>query len=268
MPLIDFYIIYILAILPAVLITYYIYQKDFFPEDISEVIITFLLGTSIILFLHLMIPLAESISSIFFSDIAKHAYFSFFRAATLEEVMKFSVVYFYCYKLTNFNEPMDAIVFSTAASLGFAAIENIDYVMTARDENIAFDIAVLRAFSAIPLHAFCGVIMGLFLGLSIYSHKNNSRYLFLSLAAPIFVHGLYNFMLSVGIGFLIYILLIYLLIKLSEIIERLRIDQTQKDQEVVERIYEIKIKDIRNNVFKITGIIIIGTLSLDVVFTK
>ena len=268
MSLVDFYIIYILAILPAVLITYYVYKKDYFPENISEVIVTFLLGTSIVLFLHLMIPLVESFENFYFSDVAKHAYFSFFRAATLEEVMKFLVVYFYCYKLSSFNEPMDAIVFSTAASLGFAAIENIDYVMTARDENIAFDIAVLRAFSAIPLHAFCGVIMGLFLGLSIFSHKNNSKYLFLSLAAPIFVHGLYNFILSIGIGFLIYILLIYLLIKLSEIIERLRIDQTKKQQEVVDRIYEIKIGDIWNNVLKITGIVIIGTVVLDVMFTK
>ena len=267
MSLIDFYIIYILAILPAALITYYVYQKDFFPEDISEVVVTFLLGSSIVLFLHLLIPLAESISVFFFSDVAKHAYFSFFRAATLEECMKFFVVYFYCYKLSNFNEPMDAIVFSTAASLGFAAIENIDYVMSARDENIAFDVAILRAFSAIPLHAFCGVVMGLFLGLSIFSSKNNSRFLTLSLAAPIFIHGLYNFILSVGFGFLIYIFLIFLLIKLSEIVEKLRADQTQKENETVDRVYEIKFNDIFSNILRITGVIIVGTLSLDVIFT-
>lgn len=268
MSLVDFYIIYILAILPAVLITFYVYKKDIFPEDVSEVIVTFLLGTSIVLFLHLLIPLVESFEAFYFSDVAKHAYFSFFRAAALEEIMKFLVVYFYCYRLSSFNEPMDAIVFSTAASLGFAAIENIDYVMNAKNDNIAFDIAVLRAFSAIPLHAFCGVIMGLFLGLSIFSHKNNSRFLFLSLAAPIFIHGLYNFMLSIGIGFLIYILLIFLLIKLSEIVENLRVDQTKKDIETVERIYKICIKEVWNNFLKITGIIIITTISLDVIFTK
>ena len=71
--------------------------------------------------------------------------------------MKFLVLYLYSYKLSNFSEPMDAVVFSTAASLGFAAVENIDYVMNAIDDYTAFNLALMRALSAVPLHAFCGV---------------------------------------------------------------------------------------------------------------
>ena len=72
----------------------------------------------------------------------------------------------------------------------------------------------------------------------------------------------YNFMLSVGFGFLIYIFLIFLLIKLSEIVEKLRADQTQKENETVDRVYEIKFNDIFSNILRITGVIIVGTLSL------
>ena len=84
MSLFSFYLVYLLALLPAVFIAYYIYQKDLYPEDRKEVVVTFLLGSSIVMFLHLLIPLVESFSYFFYSDVARSAYFSFFRAATLE----------------------------------------------------------------------------------------------------------------------------------------------------------------------------------------
>ena len=55
-------------------------------------------------------------------------YMSFIRAAFLEEMMKFFVIIFYCLHLDDFDEPMDAIVYGTIISLGFATWENIEYV--------------------------------------------------------------------------------------------------------------------------------------------
>ena len=55
MSLLDVYIIYFVALLPAAVIITYVYKKDLFPEDKREVAITFLLGSSIVLFLYLMI---------------------------------------------------------------------------------------------------------------------------------------------------------------------------------------------------------------------
>ena len=267
MSLFSFYLIYLLALLPAVFIAYYIYQKDLYPEDRKEVVVTFLLGSSIVMFLHLLIPLVESFSYFFYSDVARSAYFSFFRAATLEEVMKFLVLYLYSYKLSNFSEPMDAVVFSTAASLGFAAVENIDYVMNAIDDHAAFNLALMRAFSAVPLHAFCGVVMGIFFGKAIFSSKNNKYYLFLSLAAPIFIHGLYNFMLSIGVIFLVYALLIFLFIKLTKAVDTLRFEQTELGSKGLEHVYEPNKNFITLNIIIITVAIILGCIFLDANFT-
>ena len=267
MSLFSFYVIYLLALLPAIFIVYYIYQKDLYPEDLTEVIVTFLLGSSIVMFLHLLIPLVESFSYFFYSDVAKSAYFSFFRAATLEEVMKFLILYLYAYKLSNFNEPMDAIVFSTAASLGFAAVENIDYVMNAVDDYAAFNVALIRAFSAVPLHAFCGVVMGIFFGKAIFSPRNNSHYLFLSLAAPIFIHGLYNFMLSIGALFMVYVLLIFLFVKLTKIVDKLRFEQTKISSKGIAQVYVPNSKVISGNIIKISVITILACIFLDVNFT-
>ena len=53
---------------------------------------------------------------------------SFLSAAVVEEGLKFALLYFVVYRLREFNEPMDAMVYGVCVSLGFAASENIFYV--------------------------------------------------------------------------------------------------------------------------------------------
>ena len=263
--MLDYYLLYFLAILPAIFIVIYVYNKDQFPEDKSEVIITFLLGTSIVLFLDLLIPITEAFNDTFFDGYGNIAFMQYFRAATLEETLKFLVVYYYAYRLKNFDEPMDAVVFAVAASLGFAATENVDYLWAEETQQGALDLAFLRASTAIPLHALCGVVMGLFFGLAVFGERNNQRNLFLALLLPIAIHGSYNFLLSTGFGLLvIYIILFTLLIKTSKIFQALVLDQNLREEEILQKRYFIHPTEIYMNVLKITGIIIILVISLEV----
>tara|TARA_B100000949_G_C14280639_1_gene451656 strand:- start:2459 stop:3265 length:807 start_codon:yes stop_codon:yes gene_type:complete len=265
--LLDIYIIYFVALLPVVLLISYVYKKDLYPEDKREVFITFLLGASIILFLDILIPAVEIFNNTFFKGISNKAFMSFFRAATLEETFKLLVLYYYASKLDNFNEPMDAIVFATAASLGFAAIENVNYVFhTTENQAQAFSLAFGRAFSAIPLHGLNGVIMGLFFGLALFGDKDNKKYLFLALAVPIFIHGIYNFFLLINLGILIYIILFILFSRSSKIFNRIRTGQQLKGHENWERTYTINQSEIYMNVLKITGIIMTGVIALELIF--
>ena len=52
----------------------------------------------------------------------------FFAGGLVEETLKFLVLYFYILKEKAFNEPIDGIVYGTVVSLGFATLENYDYV--------------------------------------------------------------------------------------------------------------------------------------------
>ena len=241
--MLNYYAVYFAATLPAIVIAIYVYKKDQFPEDKSEVVIAFLLGTSITFFLFFLIPVTEAINDIFFDGYGNIFFLQYFRAATLEESLKFLVLYYYAYKLKNFDEPMDAIVFATTISLGFAAVENIEYVA--------------RAFSAIPLHALCGVIMGLFFGLTVFSKNNNNSNLFLALAVPIAIHGSYNFVISTGAGIIAYIILFIVLLRASKVFTRLNISQNAKEHEYSEKLYDIKESDVYANIIKISGIIIL-----------
>jgi len=52
-------------------------------------------------------------------------------APIVEELIKFLLVYLWIARRTDFNEPMDGIVYASAAALGFASAENALYIASA-----------------------------------------------------------------------------------------------------------------------------------------
>ena len=138
----------ILTFAPPLLILGYIIRADKFPEPIGAVITVFCLGIGITFF-------AGILNSIVIPEGSNRAYL----AGVTEESLKYLVLLFYVRKKAYFDEAMDGIVYGVLISLGFATLENYHYVI--RFIEHGQEIAILRAFSAIPLHAMCGVIMGL-----------------------------------------------------------------------------------------------------------
>ena len=145
---------------PLVIIAFIVYS-DKFKEPLDLVLKTFFLG------IFLCIP-AGLLNDLLIQS-PDQSYF----AGLTEESLKFLVLYFYIRPKAAFNEPMDAIVYGTIASLGFATLENLTYVYSGSPEVDSFTIAVIRAISAIPLHACCGIIMGYFFGLHAFSWAQN-----------------------------------------------------------------------------------------------
>ena len=170
---------------PLAIISFIIYS-DKFKEPLDLILKTFVLG------IFLCIPAGELNSWLIQSP--DQSYF----AGLTEESLKFIVLYFYIRPKTAFNEPMDAIVYGTIASLGFATLENLTYVYTGSPEADSFTIAIIRVISAIPLHASCGIIMGYYFGL--YAFLGSKSALIKSLIIPISIHAIYNYL--TGFGFL------------------------------------------------------------------
>ena len=92
-----------------------------------------------------------------------------------------------------FNEPLDGIVYAVMVSLGFATVENISYVIGAQEQGT--NVAILRMFSAIPLHAACGVIMGYFVGMAKFNKENYNSLLLKGVLIATLVHAIYNYFL-------------------------------------------------------------------------
>jgi protease PrsW len=89
-----------------------------------------------------------------------------------------------------FDEPIDGIIYGSAAALGFAAVENIKYFAVGRMSGV---VIAVRAFITVPAHLFFGAIWGYALGRQLVSRKTSVLAMF-ALAA--LAHGTFDALLS------------------------------------------------------------------------
>lgn len=188
------------AVLPALWLIRHYVKHDAYPEPRGLVIKTALMGIVIVI---PIIVIELLLTSVIGEDAPRMvtAFFSaFVVAAFSEELFKYLVLKKYCSTKSDFDEPMDGIVYAVVVSLGFALLENIMYVLSAAGEagpdGVAAGLwtAVLRAFTAVPAHASFGVIMGFHFSNQHFG-KGKKGFLPAALLLPILWHGAYDFLL-------------------------------------------------------------------------
>ncbi|HEX7666887.1 MAG TPA: PrsW family intramembrane metalloprotease, partial [Polyangiaceae bacterium] len=108
----------------------------------------------------------------------------------VEEGVKLGGVVAFARRRTEFDEPIDGIVYGTAAALGFAAIENVKYFAIGR---LSPSVIVMRTMTSAPAHLFFGAIWGYALGIRLVSRR---RRLPLYFAAAALAHGAFDALLS------------------------------------------------------------------------
>jgi protease PrsW len=210
--------IYLTTILPPILLGIAIWKSDKFQEPGKFLVASFLLGVSIIFPLDLFIRIAEDhIAPLLGLDLdaitrwnegawkddnavypaAERTFMSFFRAAFLEEGIKFALLLFFCARLSDLNEPMDAIVYGAAIGLGYAAIENLGY-LNSGDLETAWTFSIVKVrYIPLIMHLGFGVLMGWLLSLNLFEERSQFKrriMLILALAVPVILHGSYNFL--------------------------------------------------------------------------
>ena len=135
--------------------------------------------------------------------------------ALVEEFSKWLVLMILVWKNRNFDYRYDGIVYAVSASLGFAALENILYVI-----SYGTGVSIGRAIFAIPGHATFGVFMGFFISRAKTFWIDDKKIRMnicrlLALCVPMLIHGFYDFLLSEevaesGYQFVFYIYVILL----------------------------------------------------------
>jgi protease PrsW len=113
--------------------------------------------------------------------------------AVLEELAKFSIVFFIAYPNRTFNESMDGIVYAAAAALGFASFENAFYVL---DKGPL--ILILRGPFSTLGHVLFSALWGSALGLTLHETERSRqvRLIVIGLLLSILAHGCYNILIS------------------------------------------------------------------------
>ena len=224
----------LITILPSLAILFYFIYSDKFKEPRKIIIITFLLGVLITIpagyLNHYVMESFENNSRVNNALIG-----GFFAGGLVEESLKFLVFYFYVLKEKAFNEPMDAIVYGVVVSLGFATLENYDYVFRIAEEYEVspLDMAITRAFTAVPMHALCGVIMGFYFGM--YAFVSGGKNLSLALIVPYIFHGTYNFLCAFPpyYIFVIFILLVFSYLLHKNVKETQRLKKREHEEKII-----------------------------------
>lgn len=187
-------VLVLIAILPVVGMLWFIYQKDKFEKEPLALVLRVLVAGAVSVIPTLgiaqfvTIPIGEALG-LGGTDFASTVYTSFVSAGLLEESMKLLAFYLAVWRNPHFNEPFDAIVYCVAASLGFAAVENVAYVLM----DNGLQTGILRAVLSVPGHAIFGVSMGYYMGWVKFGPKRlKLGNLVSALMVAVGLHGTYD----------------------------------------------------------------------------
>lgn len=204
------------ALLPAVFLLRYIYKQDTVEKEPPA-----LLGRLLIMgvLAALCAGAAESLLEPLLQRLINPnrplyvIVLAFAIVGVAEEGAKFFFLKRCTWNDPNFNFRFDAMVYSVFVSLGFAAVENIRYVL-----SFGLSVALPRALFAIPGHMCFAVFMGLFYGRAklceglgdVWGERENLRRAYL---AAVLLHGFYDAcaMLNTTVSMVVFLIFVFLM---------------------------------------------------------
>lgn len=171
-----------LALVPVLLLLVFISWKDReHPEPVSAMLKG--LGFGVLsVFVSLFITMFQE-------DTPDSFTVAFVGAAMPEEFAKLLMFWLLVRKNKYFDEPIDSIVYAVYVSLGFAAFENVLYLI---DDDDLWTVAVSRGLFSVPGHFCFAVAMGFFFGLAHFGQKRKWLFYPLAYIFPVLLHGIYD----------------------------------------------------------------------------
>jgi protease PrsW len=132
---------------------------------------------------------------------ASQALHAVFGVALPEEIVKILVIAAVTMRRRPSGDPMDTVVYGAAAGLGFAAYENLAYLV--QHAEMWRSLAILRSVLTVPFHGALGVIAGAYLaiarsGTALGAHRHHrdrariSSWILL-VAGPVGLHAAFDF---------------------------------------------------------------------------
>jgi RsiW-degrading membrane proteinase PrsW (M82 family) len=189
------------GILPSFIWLFYYLKKDLHPESKKMVLKIFLWGTLSALPVYFtQVALKNLFASFALPLLFANIIYWFLVIAFTEEIFKYLVVKFGALNSPSLDEPVDIMIYMIVSALGFAAIENIFYIISSainmsldQTITIAVFISITRFIGATLLHTLCSASLGYFIALSFFKTKDRLILFIFGLTLAVVLHGFYNF---------------------------------------------------------------------------
>ena len=203
------------AILPAAVLLQYVYKKDKAESEPIGLLISLIIQGCIAVFFSIVLETAGDtlLAQIIEPETSWYwIVMAFLVVAAVEEGTKFLLMKRKTWNNPNFNFRFDGIVYAVFVSLGFAALENIGYVM-----GYGLSVAPTRALISVPGHMAFAIFMGYYYGrakwYANYGYVKESRSALLySYLSAVFYHGFFDACLMLGSSLTVTIFLVFIVI--------------------------------------------------------
>jgi protease PrsW len=189
------------AVAPALLILWLVIAADERPGPPGKVWAAFFLGAASISLLGLARAPFAKILAAPENPWVTQVLHSVFGVAAPEETVKILVIVAVSARRRPFADPMDTVVYGAAAGLGFAAYENLAYLVQHAD--MWRSLAALRSVLTVPFHGALGIIAGAYLaigrsGTALGAHRHHRDWARISsrilmLMGPLALHAGFDF---------------------------------------------------------------------------
>ena len=179
------------ALLPALLLGWWIYRKDSVrPEPPQMLFKAFFYGMGSA-FLSLVITTIMGVMGIMVYDLGSYVgavSTALFAAAVPEEIAKLTMLWIFLRKNPYYDEYFDGIVYAACVGLGFAGAENILYLLQSEDW---VGTGIVRGLTAVPAHFAIACAMGYFYSKRHFGDRSNLTAACI-LGVPIIIHWVYD----------------------------------------------------------------------------
>jgi RsiW-degrading membrane proteinase PrsW (M82 family) len=198
----------IFGVTPSIIWLLYYLAKDLHPEPKRMILEIFFLGSLVtipVFFIQVALVKVTGQLPIVFDffnqhPIAVEAVKWFIAIAAVEEIFKYLVVRTVILKSKELDEPVDIMIYMVVGALGFAAVENVLYLLSPVDAvsfqgilETTLTISFMRFLGATFLHTLCSALLGYFIALSCSMGKYRFLLAFCGIGLAVVLHGLYNF---------------------------------------------------------------------------
>lgn len=192
---IEVFAILAAGILPALFWLWFWLKEDYKrPEPRGLIVLSFFVGSFAVL---VALPLQEITSGLLGIGFPL-----LFIWAGIEEGLKFAGAYFTDFRRRTYDEPIDTMIYLITVALGFAAYENVLFILKSVRESgldIAMITAVMRFLGASLLHVLASAVLGGILALAYCKSPWKKRlYALWGFLVATLLHALFNYFIIGG----------------------------------------------------------------------
>ena len=210
-------IYFLAAVLPAVFLLRYVYKHDTIEKEPAGLLWSLIgMGCLAALCSGVLEGVANYLLEFFIAPSSPYyvILLAFLVVAVVEEGTKLFFLRLRSWNHPAFNYRFDGLVYAVFVSLGFAALENVQYVV-----NYGLSVALPRALLAIPGHMSFAIFMGVYYGRAKHlenrgDYAASRRSLRAGYLTAVFLHGFYDACAMIGTGwssvvFLVFVILMF-----------------------------------------------------------